>query len=182
VTHNESISIADYYSLIDGGTVRYRPTVHYAYHPCDDAVLSLQELAGRQWRPQQNKRLLRDDIVAGRDELGVLLMGPKHGAFWYGSRLTTDEARRLAPHNSATTLQVTAPVMAGIAWAIRNPERGVLEPDDLPHEEMLRVIAPYLGELAGVRGDWTPLDHRETLFDEQLDRSDPWQFVNFRVD
>jgi homospermidine synthase len=109
-------------------------------------------------------------------------MGPKHGVFWYGSRLTTDEARRLAPHNSATTLQVTAPVMAGIAWAIRNPERGVLEPDDLPHDEMLRVIAPYLGGLAGVRGDWTPLDHRETLFDEPLDRSDPWQFINFRVD
>jgi homospermidine synthase len=182
ITHAESVSIADHLTIGDSGRPAYRPTVHYAYHPCDDAVLSLQELAGRQWRPQQNKRLMRDDIIAGRDELGVLLMGPKHGAFWYGSRLTTDEARRLAPHNSATTLQVTAPVMAGIAWAMRNPERGVLEPDDLPHAEMLRVIAPYLGELVGVHGDWTPLDHRETLFDEELDHADPWQFVNFRVD
>jgi homospermidine synthase len=46
---------------------------------------------------------------------------------------------------------------------------------------MLRVIEPYLGELVGVRSDWTPLEHRESLFDEELDRTDPWQFVNFRV-
>jgi homospermidine synthase len=156
--------------------------VHYAYHPCDDAVLSLHELAGRQWRPQRNKRLLGDDIVSGRDELGVLLMGPKHGAFWYGSRLTIEQARALAPHNSATLLQVTAPLMAGVEWAIRNTERGVLEPDDLPHDEMLRVIAPYLGDVVGVQGDWSRLEHRETLFDEEIDRADPWQFVNFRVD
>jgi homospermidine synthase len=182
ITHAESISIADHLTVGDPAAPAYRPTVHYAYHPCDDAVLSLHELAGRQWRPQRNKRLMRDDIVAGRDELGVLLMGPRHGAFWYGSRLTTEQARALAPHNSATMLQVTAPVMAGVAWAIRHPERGVLEPDDLPHDEMLRVIEPYLGGLVGVHGDWTPLEHRETLFDEPLDRSDPWQFVNFRVD
>ncbi len=40
VTHNESISIADYYSVRDAkGAAVYRPTCHYAYHPCDDAVL-----------------------------------------------------------------------------------------------------------------------------------------------
>src|SRR5271165_5818638 len=31
ITHNEAISIADYYSVVEDGTVRYRPTVHYAY-------------------------------------------------------------------------------------------------------------------------------------------------------
>jgi homospermidine synthase len=104
------------------------------------------------------------------------------GAYWYGSRLTTDEARALAPSNSATTLQVAAPIVAGMAWAIRNPERGILEPDDLPHGEMLDMIRPYLGEVVGVHSDWTPLAGRERVFDEPLDRDDPWQFVNFRVD
>lgn len=46
-----------------------RPTVHYAYHPCDDAMLSIHELAGRNWRPQ---RIIRDEIVSGMNELGVL--------------------------------------------------------------------------------------------------------------
>jgi homospermidine synthase len=40
VTHNESISIADYFTLRNGRKVVYRPTCHYAYHPCNDAVLS----------------------------------------------------------------------------------------------------------------------------------------------
>jgi homospermidine synthase len=47
VTHNESISIADYFTLREGRDVVYRPTCHYAYHPCDDAILSLHEMAGR---------------------------------------------------------------------------------------------------------------------------------------
>ncbi|PPC85791.1 MAG: homospermidine synthase, partial [Methylocystis sp.] len=47
VTHNESISIADYLTLRDDkGQAIYRPTCHYAYHPADDAVLSLHEMFG----------------------------------------------------------------------------------------------------------------------------------------
>src|SRR5256885_2839393 len=33
VTHNESISIADYFTVRDGGNVVYRPTCHYAITP-----------------------------------------------------------------------------------------------------------------------------------------------------
>jgi homospermidine synthase len=56
VTHNESISIADYFTLRgDGGEATYRPTVHYAYHPCDDAVLSLHELAGKNYVEQKKE-------------------------------------------------------------------------------------------------------------------------------
>jgi len=109
ITHGESISIADYLTLREGEAVRYRPTCHYAYHPCDDAVLSLHELAGKNWHLQSNKRLMMDEITKGIDELGILLMGPQNGVYWYGSRLTIEEARRVAPHNNATSLQVTAP-------------------------------------------------------------------------
>lgn len=84
ITHAESISIASHLTLGDPRQPVYRPTVHYAYHPCDDAVLSLHELAGREWRQQDEQRLLRDDVTQGRDELGVLLMGHARGAYWYG--------------------------------------------------------------------------------------------------
>src|SRR5207245_2622680 len=64
VTHDESISLADYFTLREGRRVIYRPTCHYAYHPCDDAVLSLHELAGAQWKPQQTWHILSEnDIV-----------------------------------------------------------------------------------------------------------------------
>jgi homospermidine synthase len=181
VTHNESISIADYYSLSEGGTVRYRPTVHYAYHPCDDAVLSLHELAGKNWALQANKRLMMAEIAKGVDELGVLLMGHAKGAYWFGSRLSIDEARTLVPHNNATSLQVTAAVLAGLVWAIENPKAGIVEADSLDHVRILEIARPYLGEVVGAYSDWTPLEGRGALFPEAVDASDPWQFKNFRV-
>jgi homospermidine synthase len=181
ITHAESISIADYLTLRERGAVRYRPTVHYAYHPCDDAVLSLHELQARNWKPQTQERVLKEEITSGVDELGVLLMGPATGAYWYGSQLSTQEARTLCPDNSATSLQVTAAVMAGVVWAIKNPARGLVEPDDMPFDEILELCRPYLGNLVGVHTHWTPLAQRSALFEEDLDTSDPWQFKNFRV-
>ena len=182
ITHNESISIADYYTARSAdGSVRYRPTSHYAYHPCDDAVLSVHELAGKNWEMQAEKRLMTDEIVHGMDELGVLLMGHAKGAYWYGSRLTIEEARRVAPHNSATSLQVTAAALAGVIWAMENPRRGVVESDEIDHARVLEICAPYLGDVVGVYSDWTPLQDRGVLFPEDLDTADPWQFKNFRV-
>jgi len=181
ITHNEAISIADYYTLREGGTVRYRPTVHYAYHPCDDAVLSVHELWGKNFRLQETKRLIMDEIEHGIDELGVLLMGHAKGVYWYGSRLSVEEARRLARFNNATSLQVTATALAGMIWALENPERGIVEPDEMDHQRVLEICRPYLGQVLGEYSDWTPLVDRERLFPEDLDRDDPWQFKNFRV-
>jgi homospermidine synthase len=161
--------------------VHYRPTVHYAYHPCDDAVLSLHELAGKNWALQSNKRLMMNEIAKGIDELGVLLMGHAKGAYWYGSRLSIDEARKLVPHNNATSLQVTAAVLGGMIWAIENPRAGVVEGDNIDHRRVMEVARPYLGQMVGEYSNWTPLDGRGALFPEAIDASDPWQFKNFRV-
>ena len=181
ITHGESISIADYLTLKDGDRVLNRPTCHYAYHPCDDAVLSLHEFAGKGFQLQARKRLIMEEICEGIDELGVLLMGPAKGVYWYGSRLSIAEARRAAPHNNATSLQVTAAVLAGVVWALEHPRAGIVEPEEMDFERVLDIARPYLGELVGVYGDWTPLQNRERLFPEDLDRDDPWQFKNIRV-
>ncbi|MCO6415002.1 saccharopine dehydrogenase NADP-binding domain-containing protein [Siccirubricoccus sp. KC 17139] len=182
ITHNEAISLADYYTVRDAaGAVRYRPTAHYAYHPCDDAVLSVHEIAGKNWEMQPQKRLMMEEITSGIDELGVLLMGHEKGAYWYGSRLSIEQARALAPHNNATSLQVTAAVLAGLVWAIENPRAGIVEADEIDHARCMEIMRPYLGEVVGEYSDWTPLQDREQLFPEELDRQDPWQFKNFRV-
>ena len=182
VTHNESVSIADYFTARNGdGSVRYRPTVHYAYHPCDDAVLSVHELAGKNWRMQPRQRLMMDEITSGTDELGVLLLGHAKNAYWYGSRLSIAQARELAPHNNATSLQVTAAVLAGLVWAMENPRAGILEADQIDHVRCMEIMRPYLGEVVGVYSDWTPLRDRGFPFPEEVDESDPWQFSNVRV-
>ena len=181
ITHGESISIADYFTVRDGAQVVYRPTVHYAYHPCDAAVLSMHELAGRNWRLQERKRIAMDDIVSGIDELGVLLAGHKKNAYWYGSQLSVEEARRLVPYNNATSLQVTVACLSGMVWAMDNPNCGLVEPDELDFRRNLEICTPYLGPVVGQYTDWTPLHERERLFPEDIDTSDPWQFKNVRV-
>src|SRR5207253_3519732 len=181
VRWSESVSIADHLTLREEGRVAYRPTVHYAYHPCDDAVLSVHELSGANWILQRKQRILRDELTSGIDELGVLLMGNARGVYWYGSRLSVQEAREIAPCNSATTMQVVAGSLGGMVWALRNPAAGLVEPDEIDHELVLDVARPFLGELVGVWGDWNPLKDRSDLFMEEKDAGDPWQFVNFRV-
>ncbi|GGH30600.1 homospermidine synthase [Alsobacter metallidurans] len=183
VTHNESISIADYLTVRDAsGKALYRPTCHYAYHPCDDAVLSLHEMFGQEGVRQPEWKILdENEIVDGIDELGVLLYGHGKNAYWYGSQLSVEETRRIAPYQNATGLQVSSAVLAGMVWALENPNAGIVEADDMDFRRCLEVQTPYLGPVVGVYTDWTPLENRPGLFPEDIDTADPWQFRNVLV-
>ena len=182
VTHNESISIADYYTVRDGEKVVYRPTCHYAYHPADDAVLSLHELFGRAGVMQEAHHILGEkEIASGIDELGVLLYGHGKNAYWYGSQLSVEETRQIAPYQNATGLQVSSAVLAGMVWALENPNAGIVEADEMDYKRCLEVQTPYLGPVQGFYTDWTPLANRPGFFPEDIDESDPWQFRNILV-
>lgn len=178
VTHNEAISISDYYTVGDAAAPEYRPTCHYAYHPCDDAVLSFHETFGS-GRLQEHYHILdENEITGGIDELGVLLFGHQKNALWYGSRLSIEETRDLAPFQNATGLQVSSAVLAGMVWALENPNAGIVETDEMDHVRCLEVQKPYLGPVEAHYTDWTPLTERWSQFAEDIDESDPWQFKN----
>jgi homospermidine synthase len=182
VTHNESISIPDYFTLRENGKVVFRPTCHYAYHPCNEAVLSLHEMFGQGGKVQEEHHILDEqEIVDGIDELGVLLYGHGKNAYWYGSQLSIEETRRIAPYQNATGMQVTSAVLAGMVWALENPEAGIVEADEIDFRRCLAVQRPYLGPVKGVYTDWTPLAGRPGFFPEDIDASDPWQFRNVLV-
>ncbi len=183
VTHNEAISIADYLTVRDAsGKAVYRPTCHYAYHPANDAVLSLHELFGRAGRAQPAHHILTEhEIEDGVDELGVLLYGHANNAYWYGSQLSVEETRRIAPYQNATGLQVTSAVLAGMVYALENPNLGIVEADEMDFRRCLEIQSPYLGPLVGRYTDWTPLTDRPGFFPEDIDESDPWQFRNILV-
>ena len=183
VTHNEAISIADYFTVRDeDDKVAFRPTCHYAYHPCNDAVLSLYEMFGNGGQAQAVQHVLtEDELVDGADELGVLLYGHAKNAYWYGSRLTLEQARKLAPNQNATGLQVSSAVLAGMVWALENPEVGIVEADEMDYRRCLEIQKPYLGPVEGHYTDWTPLDGRPGFFPDDIDKDDPWQFRNILV-
>jgi len=66
-------------------------------------------------------------------------------------------------------------------WAMENDERGVVDPEAMDYQRVLQIARPYLGDMVGVWADWTPLQGRERLFAETVDRDDPWQFRNVLV-
>jgi homospermidine synthase len=85
---------------------------------------SLDLLADGQRQNIMAERVLKDDIEDGIDELGVLLLSDHHPSLWLGSQLSIDQARSIAPHNNATSLQVVGSMMAAIEWIALNPRAG----------------------------------------------------------
>src|SRR5262245_38480129 len=134
VRHGESFSIAEKLTVWENGKAIYRPTVHYAYCPCDSAIASLYELRGYNYNLQPLIRIMTDEIISGADILGALVMGHAYRSWWCGSDLDIEESRRLVPHQNATTMQVAISVVAASMWMIENPSRGVCVPDALTHE------------------------------------------------
>jgi homospermidine synthase len=185
VRHGEAFTITDYLTVWEDDRAVYRPTMHYAYCPCDAAIISLQELRGNNYRIQSKLRIMADEITSGSDILGALLLGHAYNAWWTGSDLSIEESRRLVPHQNATTMQVAISVVAATMWMIENPGRGVCRPDDIPHDYVLPIAAPYLGRNLSLASDWTPLkdrvDHFGTGSTRALAWNDPWQFKNFLV-
>lgn len=185
IRHGEAFTISDYLTVMKDGNAIYRPTVHYAYCPCDSAIMSLHELRSCNYNLQSKLRIITNEITSGSDTLGALLMGHKYNSWWTGSSLSIEEARKLVPNQNATTMQVAISVIASALWMIENPDRGVLTPDDLPHEYILNIARPYLGKNISVPSDWTPLRGRTNYFKEwntpNVDLVDPWQFKNFLI-
>lgn len=184
IRHGEAFTISEHLTTRHpDGTARYRPTVHYAYCPTDAAVASMRELMARGWDLQPEQRIMGDEIIDGEDRLGVLLMGHPYGAWWTGSLLSIHEARRHAPGQNATTLQVAAGILGALRWMVRNPDRGPLVPDDLPWREVMTVAEPFLGEIWSGPSDWSPLRDRNDPFEgwasHRYHDDDPWQFANF---
>lgn len=184
IRHGEAFSISDTLTVWENGKAKYRPTVHYAYCPNDSAVNSIHELEMRHFVPQPKHRILSEEIISGHDELGCLLMGHDFGAWWIGSVLDIESARKLAPGQNATTVQVAAGVIAAAVYALRHPDLGLCLPDNLDHEEILKMAMPYLGQFISKAVRWSPLDHAYDYADYGSGArllSDPWQFASFAV-
>ncbi len=186
IRHGEAFGISDRLTVWEKGKAIYRPTVHYAYCPSDVAINSLHELEMRQFNMQEKQRIMNDEIIDGRDELGVLLMGHDFNSWWCGSLLDIHTARKMVPGQQATTLQVAISVVAASIWMIKNPKRGFLLPDDIDYEMILEIAEPYITPLISQAVDWNPLKNlntKFTKFDQDMPKEeDKWQFTTFLVD
>lgn len=183
IRHGEAFGISDRLTVWKNDKAVYRPTVHYVYMPCHEALSSLVELRARRGDLQPKLRIMGDEITKGKDILGAFLMGHPYNSWWTGTILSIDQTRKIVPGQNATTLQVAAGIIAAIRWMIENPKKGLCLPDDLPYDYVLKIAKPYLGELHSKPYDWTPLKKRKVFFKENQKTKigkDPWQFECFQ--
>jgi homospermidine synthase len=72
-------------------------------------------------------------------------------------------------------------VLAGMVWALENPQAGIVEADEMDFRAASRSSAP----ISGPSPASTPTGPRSTpapgFFPEDIDPSDPWQFRNVLV-
>lgn len=173
-THHESLEMADFFTMRDpvSNSPIYRPTCFYAYHSCDDSVLSIRELKERELKPQPRMRIMLTPNVlpGGYDELGVLLMGSKRGPYWYflfiitflsfryGFHLNIEDVKDKIPYApiNATTFSVSVGVMAAVVWTMKHSSRGVVEPVEMDHTEVMNFVQPHL-HCKGFWPNWSPI-------------------------
>lgn len=173
IRHGEAFTLSEYLTHSENGEAIYRPTVHYAYRPCEEALVSLEDLKERKMQMPPFERIMNDEITQGKDELGCLLLGHDLGAWWIGSILDIEEARTLVPHQSATTVQVAIGVVAAVMYCVENPSKGICYAEHLPHDFVLKIAKPYLGEFVSMPSDWRP--------SKQPKGSSDWRFEVFRT-
>ena len=73
---------------------------------------------------------------------------------------------RSTPALTPAPAQVVASILGAVVWAIENPDRGIVSPDEIDFRRVLEIATPYLGTIVGTYTDWTPLHERGVLFDE----------------
>lgn len=188
IPHEECYSIARSLSLRDSkNNIIYKPSCYYVYKPCDSSLASLYEIAEKMdvnnfnGEMQKNKRLMTDDIIEGKDELGCTLFFNNGEIYWVGSLLDIEEARGLYDNKfdsiiNATLMQVLAGYMGGILYLIKNIKKkeysGLLSPQDLPIHQFMKWTRPLLGPFVCTKvKDWTvkARDGKEST----------WQFEDF---
>ena len=184
IPHSESVTLSEYLTRYrDDGTPVYRPTVVFSYLPCDGALACLHESLMRDWRAPDSERILNHDIVEGRDELGVLLMGHPLGGWWYRAPSSTSTKRGASlpattPLRSRSRRECSrrcsgsSTTRAGaISSRKRSPTSGCskwLGPGSVPWSARPPT---------GLRSH----SARPTFDEPGLDPDDPWQFGNFFI-
>lgn len=177
VQHSESVTISEYFTTKNN---KFRPSVYYVYQPCDAAIASLHEMRGNELDLQHKQRIIKNEIISGIDELGVLLIGDDF-AFWHGSQMSIVHARDLIEGENVTSVQVAGSLLGAIVWMIQNPRMGYTEPESIPYEKILEIGDQYWEPLVSIMSNWTPNKDTNSLFYREYDKRNPCKFENFRV-
>ena len=190
VRHDESHTIGKALEIIENNQIIYKPSVYYVYHPCDSAKISIDEVIEKDLYYQDKYRLLTNEIISGRDILGLTFFLENKEVYWIGSLLTIDEAREIFEYKfnkyiNATNVQVMIGYLSGIIHIIDllkdNKYNGIMIPDDLPHEKIFKISKPFLGDFIFKQiNDFKLIKYTHKFTDQHM-YTNEWKFENFII-
>jgi len=190
IPHDETYTIGKLLTISKNSTIIYKPSVYYIYHPCNDAYLSLDELKERSEIFQLNTRLLTTEIIDGKDIIGLTLFLENKNVYWIGSTLDINESRELFDNQinhliNATILQVIAGIFSGLVHIIELNNKkiynGLMEPDDLPYNELIKYQLPFLGNFILTKINDYKIYINNNDLTKCIDATNKWTFNNFLV-
>ncbi len=144
IRHEEAYSISDYLTVKENQKVVYRPTVHYVYKPCSDAISSMYDLQSNGYKHPDKLRIPKKELIDGNDYLGCFLLSRDYGAWWIGTLQSVEDAKQLIPNQGPTILVVAAGVLGAVIYAFNNPDLGVIHPEKMDEDIAMSYILPYL--------------------------------------
>ena len=156
VHHGEGLTLNEYIATED-----YSPTMHYVYNP-SPAIENLIHTKSKQelyklTLDSNNWKVLNmyEDNLVGTDNVGALFIleenplthEAKPWGWWSGSILNTDYTKNILQDQyfGPTVIQVMAGLLSGLAWALKNPNEGMVTTEVMDNKFILNLVKKYLG-------------------------------------
>ena len=143
IPHGESNTLSKYLSLPG-----YRPSVYYVYQPSKVAIESIAAVKANDYRMLPHYNVLKlFQLKSGYDSVGALLYFSDGSAHYCGTILDVKDAKKMGfRYSGPTVIQVAASMCSAINWMLRHPNKGLVNPEKIPHYEMIEMCRPFLGK------------------------------------
>lgn len=122
---------------------KFKPTVHFLYSPCEYAINSIKNFKLK--KPDKLHLINKKEITGGGESVGIIIQGKKFKTRYFGNLLNTNENKE-----SATILQVSASAYAAYIYMLNHPNEGMLFPEEMDENELLKTAKQYLKDYISV--------------------------------
>jgi homospermidine synthase len=146
IPHMEIASLSDFYHY-RGKDGEDAPTIMYVYSSSAISQKCLEEFKKNDYKelPHDYGLWAKDILPGGYDSIGARLRFKNGDIWWCGSVVDTHDAKKLGLKSGATVCQIAGAMYPAIEWMLKNPNEGLLNPEELPHKKIFGLAKPYMG-------------------------------------
>lgn len=174
VPHEETITIAKGLEVEKDGNIVYRPTVMFLYSPCEFAQKYFKEAKVNSYPnpdpdkpldfeneketivrgyiyPQKADIVYREQISAGTEYVGILLIGENFKPVWVGNRIEMPylyKKEKDSYWQTPTITPVSMSALSAVCWMLKNKDKGgIYFPDDIPdYKDIIKTAEKYISK------------------------------------